>query len=284
MKYTEVNINISPLEPHRDVLVYVLGDEGLYDSFEETPQGLKAYIPTKDFDEDFLKQVLSDNAAEATVTYQVQEMPDKDWNAEWEKNYQPVLVEGYAKSCCVRAPFHPATPEATFDIVVNPKMAFGTAHHATTSLMLSQIMDMDEAVQGMHVLDMGCGTAVLAILCAKMGATRVDAVDVDDWAFRNAQENVAVNHCDNVIECRLGDAASLPVMPTYDLVLANINRNILLRDMPAYVAAMKEDGTLLLSGFYEADIPDLQQAAQSIGLETVGTTVLDDWAQMYLMK
>lgn len=284
MKYTEVNISISPLDPYRDVLIYSLGDEGPYDSFEETPQGVKAYIPTKDYDETFLKQVLADNVPEAIVTYQVQKMPEKDWNADWERNYQPVLVEGYSKSCCVRAPFHPSMPEATFDIVVNPKMAFGTAHHATTTLMISQIMDMDEALQGMHVLDMGCGTAVLALLCAKMGAAKVDAVDIDEWAYRNAQENTEVNHCDNVIDCRLGDAATLPAVPTYDLVLANINRNILLRDMPAYVAAMKEDSTLLLSGFYETDIPDLRQAAQTLGLETVGTTILDDWAQMYLMK
>lgn len=277
-------MTITPLEPFRDMLIHALGNEGLYDSFEETSQGLKAYIPTKDYDEAFLKQAIAINAEDATVTYQVQEMPDKDWNAEWESNYQPVLVEGYSKSCCVRAPFHPAMPEATYDIIVDPKMAFGTAHHATTSLMLSQIMDMDEALRGTCVLDMGCGTAVLAILCAKMGAAKVNAVDVDEWAYRNAQENVATNHCGDTIECRLGDAASLPSMPTYDLVLANINRNILLHDMAAYVTVMKADSTLLLSGFYEADIPDLEKMARQLGLETVGTTVLDDWAQMYLMK
>lgn len=285
MEYIQVTLQLNPIDPFRDLAVYALGNEGAYDSFEETDDGLKAYVPKKDFDEAWLRQTLEDNLKGCHYSYVAEAMPDKDWNAEWESNHEAVLIGGgLGEVCYVRAPFHPVREDVAYDIIIDPKMAFGTAHHPTTGLMLSQLMDMGETVQGKAVLDMGCGTAILSILAAKMGAAHVDSVDVDEWAWRNAEENVAANGCAKVVSCRLGDAAALPNEPTYDIVLANINKNILLRDMPAYAAAMNEDGILLLSGFYEADIPDLETRAEELGLEKITDSVMDEWAQLYLMK
>ncbi|MDY5969060.1 MAG: 50S ribosomal protein L11 methyltransferase [Bacteroidales bacterium] len=281
----QVTICLNPIVPYRDIVVYALGDEGPYDSFEETDEGLKAYVPKKDFNEAWLRKTLDENLENCKCSYTFELMPDKDWNAEWESHHEAVLIGGgLGEVCYVRAPFHPVREDVTYDIVINPKMAFGTAHHPTTGLMLSQLMDMGETVKGKVVLDMGCGTAVLSILAAKMGASYVDAVDVDECAWRNAEENVATNGCENIVTCRLGDATTLTTQPTYDIVLANINKNILLKDMSSYVSAMKEDGILLLSGFFEADIPDLETRATELGLEKVTDSVMEEWAQIYLMK
>lgn len=273
MKYTEVNITLSSLEPFRDLLVYALGDEGPYDSFVETPQGVKAYVPTDQFDEEFLRDTLASLADPAVLqsTYVVTAMPDKDYNEEWERGHQAVLVEGF---CWVRAPFHPKRDDVKYDIVIEPKMSFGTAHHATTYLMLSYLEE--EPLAGRRVLDMGSGTGVLAILAAKKGASYVEAIDVDEWAYRNAQENFERNAVS--VTPLLGDATSLTGDKHFDVVLANINRNILLRDMEAYVRVLNAGGTLLISGFYEHDIPSLRQQAELLGLTYVGHKVRDDWS------
>ncbi len=269
------------MEPLRDMLVYALGDEGPYDSFEETPTGLKAYVPAAQYDEAFLQQVIEENRLDPAmqVSYTVQEMPDKDWNAEWEKSYPAVLVEDF---CWVRSPFHEPRTDVPYEVVIEPKMSFGTAHHATTYMMLSHLHRL--ALQGVTVLDMGSGTAVLAILAAKMGAAHVDAVDVDEWAYNNALENVAKNGVEQIVQCRLGDASVLPEEPVYDVVLANINRNILLRDMPVYVAAMKPGATILFSGFYEQDIEALRACAEPLGLVYQERLVRQDWASLRFVK
>lgn len=307
MKYIEVEITIKPLEPLRDVLIYNMGNEGEYDSFVETPDGMKAYIPESKYDKGMLVQHLFDSVNEpgkmlvnfpsydksdASIIEKfhfetptddfvcvVRRMPDKDWNAEWEKNHQAVLVENF---CWVRAPFHPHRDDVPYDIVIEPKMSFGTAHHATTYMMLSRLRDID--VKGKQVLDMGSGTGVLSILAAKMGAAHVDAMDVDEWAFKNAKENVEVNRCSDLVECILGDATVLGRRGRYDLILANINRNILMRDMISYVAVMNTDAFLVLSGFYEHDIPDLRKQAECLGLHFYDQMVRDDWASLKFIK
>ncbi len=281
MKYIEVTLTLQPLEPLRDLLVYALGDEGPYDSFQETPSGLKAYVPAAHYDEAFLRHAIEENRLDPAmqVSFAVQEMPDKDWNAEWEKSYPAVLVEDF---CWVRSPFHEPRTDVPYEVIIEPKMSFGTAHHATTYMMLSLLRRLP--LQGATVLDMGSGTAVLAILAAKLGATRVEAVDVDEWAYRNAIENVAKNGVQHVVQCRLGDAATLPATPSYDVVLANINRNILLRDMPAYVAAMKPGATILFSGFYEQDGEALQACAAPLGLTLQHRLVRQDWAALRFVK
>ena len=271
MKYTEVTLKIQTLNPYRDILVYELG-EGDYDSFVETPEGVKAYIPTHLFDESFLKSVLEDIDCE--ISYVAEEMPDKNWNEEWEKQHKSVLVEG-EKSVYVRAPFHPHI-EADYEIIIEPKMSFGTAHHATTYMMLDYLTEID--LQGKNVLDMGCGTAVLAILAKIRGAKNVDAVDIDEWAYQNALENADCNGVD--LHCSLGDATTLPHQPVYDLVIANINRNILMHDMEHYVQSMKQGATILFSGFYESDIPVLVEHANGLGLQLQKTKTRLDWAAL----
>lgn len=276
MKYTEVSLKINPIDPFKDLVVYELG-EGDYDSFVDTSDGVKAYVPTEKYDEAFLKGVIDELGCE--VSYEVAEMPDKNWNEEWEKGHKSVMVEG-EKSVYVRAPFHPHI-EADYEVVIEPKMSFGTAHHATTYMMLSYLTEIDE--QGMSVLDMGCGTAVLAILAKMRGASYVEGIDVDEWAYANALENAERNGVE--IDCKLGDASLLASEgKTFDLVIANINRNILLNDMDKYVAVMKSGATILFSGFYEADVPVLEACANKLGLKLEETKTRDGWCALRFSK
>lgn len=310
-----------PVELFRDLLIYALGDEGPYDSFEETPTGVKAYVPAAQYDALFLEQavlgvnphlvavptadamspssceqkekdsgLLAEPVAEVmaarafrgatdSISYIVRAMPDKDWNAAWEKNHQAVLVDDF---CWVRAPFHPHREDVKYEIVIEPKMSFGTAHHATTYMMLSQLRLLN--LQGCQLLDMGCGTAVLSILAAKMGACHVDAVDVDEWAFNNANENIEANGCKAIVKSILGDAEILKNRGPYDVVLANINLNILLRDLSSYVHVMHEGTVLLLSGFYEHDIAALRHHAASLGLRYQSQMVRQEWASIKFIK
>lgn len=275
MKYTEVTIHIAQVDPFRDVVVYELG-EGAYDSFVDTPDGVKAYVPTEQYDEAWLKAVLDDCGCECR--FEAEQMPDKNWNEEWEKGHKSVMVEG-AKKVYVRAPFHPHL-EADYEIVIEPKMSFGTAHHATTYMMLSYLSELP--MEGKRVLDMGCGTAVLAILAKMEGAAEVVGIDVDEWAYRNALENAERNGVE--IDCRLGDAMSLKECGMFDLVIANINRNILLNDMDKYVQAMNGGATILFSGFYEADIPMLEARGAELGLSLAEKRVREGWAAIRMIK
>lgn len=280
MKYVEVNITLSQLTPYRDLLVYYLGNEGPYDSFEETAHGLKAYVPASDFDQEFLDRTFNEVKSvddSLKIDFTVTDLPDKDYNEEWERQHQPVLVDGF---CWVRAPFHPHRDDVKYEIEIEPKMSFGTAHHATTYLMLSLLEQ--QPVEGLRVLDMGSGTGVLAILAAKKGAAYVEAIDVDEWAFRNAQENFERNGVQ--VNALLGDASSLTADKHFDLILANINRNILLRDMPAYAAVLNLGGTLLLSGFYEHDVQALQDKAETLGLRLVQQKSRNDWTALRMIK
>ena len=277
MKYNVVKFRLSPVEPFRDLLVYALGDEGDYDCFENTAEGLHAYVPTARFDEAALKAAISENCNGCKVDFSVEELEDKDWNAEWERGHQAVLVDGF---CWVRAPFHPHRDDVDYEIEIEPKMSFGTAHHATTYMMLTWLRDIDLA--GKSVLDMGCGTAVLAILARKRGAASVEAVDVDEWAYRNALENVQRNGCGD-IAVRLGDASTLGPERMFDVVLANINRNILLHDMEAYAHTLKAGGCLIISGFYESDVPSLKARAEQLGLRLTGQRTRDGWASVEFM-
>ena len=280
MKYTEVDITLSKTNPFRDLLVYNLGDEGPYDSFEEKKDGLKAYVPTDNFDEQFLRDTIDDLKSmdpDLRVEYTVTDLADKDYNEEWERQHQPVLVDGF---CWVRAPFHPHRDDVKYEIEIEPKMSFGTAHHATTYLMLSLLEQQN--VQGMRVLDMGSGTGVLAILAAKKGAAYVEAIDVDEWAYRNAQENFERNGVS--VNALLGDASLLSADKHFDLVLANINRNILLKDMESYAAVLNPGGTLMLSGFYEHDVQFLQDKAETLGLRLVQQRSRNEWTALKLTK
>ena len=282
MKYIEVTITLNPVDPYRDLLVDALGNEGPYDSFVETPDGLKAYVPADQYDADWLNAQMKELHQLSTFNFQlsIQEMPDKNWNEEWEKQHQPVLVEAdNGKRIWVRAPFHEHRTDVDYEIEIEPKMSFGTAHHATTYMMLSYLAELP--VEGLRVLDMGCGTAVLGILAKMRGAGYVEGIDIDEWAYNNAMENVQRNGVEMTI--RIGDASLLAERKDrFDLIIANINRNILLNDMAAYATVLNSGGTLLLSGFYESDIPALQQHAESLGLHLRQTKSRQGWAALLL--
>lgn len=281
MKYIEVIITLSQSEPARDILVDALGNEGPYDSFMETLDGLKAYVPETDFDKSWLKEQLAEIASFATASYTFEAMPDKNWNEEWEKQHKPVLVEADNGSrIWVRAPFHEHRPDVDYEIEIEPKMSFGTAHHQTTYMMLSYLAELP--LNGLRVLDMGCGTAVLGILAKMRGASYVEAIDIDEWAYTNALENAQRNNVE--LDIHIGDASLLTANKHFDLIIANINRNILLNDMAAYVAVLNPGGTLLLSGFYESDVPVLQQKAESLGLTLKQQKSRQTWTALRLEK
>ncbi len=258
----------------RDMLVDTLGNEGPYESFVETPDGLKAYVQAPQYDPAWLAATVQ--AFPVAVQYQAAEMEDRNWNEEWERQHQAALVHYSGGSVWVRAPFHPHRTDVDYELIIEPKMSFGTAHHPTTAMMLAYVAELP--VVGKRVLDMGCGTAVLGILAKMRGAAYVEGVDVDEWAYRNAQENAAANGVE--LALRLGDASSLS--GAFDLVIANINRNILLADMERYVAVMSPGATLLLSGFYEADEGALIAKANDLGLTFKDKKSRDGWSAIRL--
>ncbi len=277
MKYYEFRFTTTPSnEDIHDVLAAVLAETG-FDSFvpDETDESvLKAYVKVADFEEEELQAVLADFPIEnTTITYSFTEAEDKDWNEEWEKNYfQPLVVDG---RCVVSSTFHKDVPQAEYAITIDPRMSFGTGHHATTSQMISEILDNE--MSGKDVLDMGCGTSILAILASMRGAKQCTAIDNDDWCVKNSLENIELNHIDN-IEVLLGDASTLSAKGPFDVIIANINRNILLEDMHHYVARMKPGAILFMSGFYTEDVPAIRAEAERLGLQFDHARELNRWA------
>ena len=277
MKYIEVTFKMSDTGVMRDMLVDTLGNEGPYESFVETNDGLKAYVPVSEYDPQYLAATAQ--AFPIPLEYKAVEMEDRDWNAEWEAQHEAVLVRAdNGKTIWVRAPFHPHRTDVDYEVIIEPKMSFGTAHHPTTYMMLSYVAELD--VAGRRVLDMGCGTGVLAILAVMRGASHAEGIDVDEWAWRNAQENAAANAA--VVDFRLGDASSL--QGQFDIVIANINRNILMADMHRYAAVLAPGGQLLLSGFYEADEGVLVARANELGMRLVDKTSRDNWSALHFVK
>ena len=272
MKYIEIKLNIEPAEPWKEVFTSLMADAGCDSFMDGDEEGeLLCYIPEKDYQEDVFKDLLeTPQFPEVKLSYSVAPMEDKDWNAAWEANYEPVLIDG---CCYIRAPFHPENPDVDYEIVIEPKMSFGTAHHATTSQMVSYLLE--PKVRGKSVLDMGAGTGVLAILAYMKGAFPVTAIDNDEWAYRNGIENAQQNGCEH-LNVLLGDA-SLLGEEHYDIILANINRNILLQDIPQYVQCMNDGALLFLSGFYEEDLPALRYCCAQNGLKYVDHKVKDKW-------
>ena len=275
MKYIEVTFTMEDTSLFRDLLVDTLGNEGPYESFVETNDGLKAYVPVDKYDKHFLEVTVE--TFPVPLKFTVEEMPDKNWNEEWEKGHRAVLVEYNGGSVWVRAPFHPHRTDVDYELIIEPKMSFGTAHHPTTYMMLSFVAELD--MVGKRVLDMGCGTAVLGILAKMRGASYVEGVDIDEWAFNNARENAATNGVE--ISLKQGDANAL--QGEFDIIIANINRNILLADMERYAAVLKAGGTLLLSGFYEADEGVLVARANELGMILKGKKNRDGWSALELI-
>lgn len=254
-----------------EILVAELGQVG-FESFTEQEDGLEAYIQKPEWNKDLLSEVQILNSEEVHFTYEVQEIEQVNWNEEWEKNFDPIVV---GNEVSIRAPFHPS-PNLKYDIVIEPKMSFGTGHHETTYLMIRHLMEADLA--GKKVLDMGCGTGILAIFAEMKGASAIDAIDIDPWCYENSIENVERNQC-RKIRVFEGEASMLKE-GAYDLIIANINRNILLNDMKVYAGSLKPNGAIYLSGFYTEDIPHIREAAQKNGLKFVSELEQNNWVAL----
>lgn len=274
MKYLEFTFRTVPCtETANDLLSAVLGEAG-FESFVEQPGGIAAYIQKDLYDEATVKAAIEDFPLPDTrVEYTYQEAEDKDWNEEWEKNFFRPIVIG--SRCVIHSTFHHDVPKAEYDIVINPQMAFGTGHHETTSLIISELLDSD--LQGKSLLDMGCGTSILAILARMRGAAPCTAIDIDEWCVRNSAENIALNGVDR-IDVSQGDASALEGKGPFDVVIANINRNILLSDMKQYVRCMHPGSELYMSGFYTDDIPVIQAEAERNGLHFLHHQEKNRWA------
>lgn len=276
MRYLELSFKIEPYSGDMaDILAAVAAEAGL-ESFTETGQGIKGYVREDMFDAVALAGQLSIfSTMDVKVTYTQDSIEDRNWNEEWERTgFSPVLIAGRVLIHNVN---HSNLPQAEYHIVIDPHQAFGTGSHQTTGLIIERLIGMD--VRGLSVLDAGCGTGILGIFCAMKGAKSVLAYDVDPWSVRNTQDNLKLNHINNlqVVE---GDASVLEGKDGFDLVLANINRNILLADMPSFVKVMRKGGKLVLSGFYTEDIPLMSGKAASLGLTYVDCTMKDDWATL----
>ncbi|MGL5730429.1 MAG: 50S ribosomal protein L11 methyltransferase [Bacteroidales bacterium] len=279
MNYLEFQFSISPNnEINADVLSAMLGEIG-FESFVSTDNGIDAYIQTSLYDENNIKEVIENFPMEASITFTSNEVIAQNWNEEWEKHYfQPIILD---QKCVIHSSFHKDIPQTEYDILIDPKMSFGTGHHETTSLMLTFLLEED--LQGKSFLDMGCGTAVLAILASKKGANPITAIDIDEWATDNANENIRLNNTAN-IKILLGDAALLQNENNFDVIFANINRNILLNDMHNYVTKLNDNGNLFMSGFYKQDIPVIEEEANRLGLKLVDFKERNNWVSVKFAK
>jgi ribosomal protein L11 methyltransferase len=267
MDYTEVQFSYSCNTPDHEFLISKLVEIG-YESFMEEENRLFAYIPESDFREDLLKQLQENQTP--PWKYTVKQIREKNWNENWESNFNPVSI---SPECIIRAPFHKQSLHIKYDLIIEPKMSFGTGHHETTHMMLEFILNGQ--MKNKILLDMGCGTGVLSILGAKMGAKSIDAVDNDQWAYENCKSNLILNQVEN-IEVSLGDASGLK-KNTYDIIFANINRNILLRDIPLYANAGKENSMLFISGFYSNDFDIIQDKAMESGFSFIEKRTMNNW-------
>lgn len=274
--YLVIEFTIEPPEAGRDILLALLDVEG-YDSFEETPEGLKAYILEEDFNEESLKTLPIMSSESFKIEYQTDRLENKNWNEEWETHYEPIDIDS---KIYIRAPFHESNVEYPIEIIIEPKMSFGTGHHQTTRLMSRLILTMD--LNGKEVLDMGTGTGVLAILAEIQKAKSVIAIDNFEWAVENTAENAERNNCQR-IETLHGDAESLAGRK-FDVVLANINRNVLLEDMKTYIETLSVGGELVISGFFENDFDLLNDEVTHYGMELVNKTAENRWLACHYQK
>lgn len=301
--YIEARFDLNPSDETRnDILAAMLADAG-FESFVPDDKGLTAYVRSEDFSKDAVDAVLGDFPMACDISWHTVVVEGQDWNKEWEKNYfQPIVIDD---RCVIHSSFHKDIPECRYDIVIDPKMAFGTGHHSTTSLILRRLLAMD--INGLNVVDMGTGTGILAILAAMRGAKRIDAIEIDEFAYTNACENLRLNNAESVA-IHLGDASLLKNISDVNLFIANINRNIITADLPAYVATLAPSSddapsseastpivdahaaesdtsvaaSMLLSGFYEEDIPVILAAATPLGLKYVSHTTSNNWTCLHL--
>ncbi|MBE0650778.1 MAG: 50S ribosomal protein L11 methyltransferase [Bacteroidales bacterium] len=277
MNYYQLKLPIRESQEQNDILMAQLSALG-YESFEETETLLLAYIQENDFSKETLAEIPVCKELSEKDKLNIEFIKEQNWNAVWESNYPPVLIEN---KCYIHAPFHEKRSDVDFNILINPKMAFGTAHHETTSQIIKLLLEED--LSGKEILDMGCGTGVLAILASMKGAFHIDAVDNDPWAFNNTEENVEQNNIKN-IKALLGDASLLTQSEKYDIIFANINKNILLQDIPTYSKALKPKGDIYFSGFYEVDLEQIKSKALENSLHYIKHISKNNWVAAVFRK
>ena len=277
--YFKIRFDLNPCtETETDVLAALLCDAG-FESFEPDMSGVSAYIRKELYDVTSVNDAVAAYPFSSSIKISEELIEGKDWNEEWERNYfKPIVFDG---RCVVHSSFHKDYPKAEYDIVIDPKMAFGTGNHSTTYLMISEILKLD--LQGKEVLDMGCGTAVLAILARMKGASRVVAIDIDEWAYNNARENIRLNHTED-IEVGLGGAEKIAGYGTFDIIFANINRNILINDMHLYARSLRQGGLLYMSGFYTEDIPAIEAECEKNGIKLLSHSEQKNWVAVKCEK
>ena len=275
MGYIEVCYKLEPLLPAREILYAELGDRG-FEAFEDTLNGVKAYIKKEKFSKSLLKDLNIRRIEGQKIEVDIITIANQNWNALWESNFDPIVINS---NCIIRAPFH-AVSKVEYDIIISPQMSFGTGHHETTFLMSKELFSID--LKSIDLLDMGSGTGVLGILAEKLGAKHVKAIDIEEGAFLNTINNCKLNNTKNII-VEKGDSKLL-YDSLFDVILANINKNILLQDMSVYSNCLKVDGKLLLSGFFTTDIDELRNAASNNGLKFVKMQEKNNWAMLMLEK
>jgi len=276
MEYTEVDIRLKSAYPFADIIVAKLNEID-FESYAEDANGVKAYVQTLLLNENAVKEIISEVAELCELTFSISKVKQENWNKQWESNFEPVVIND---KCVIRAHFHQPIPDVDFEIIITPKMSFGTGHHETTSLVMSEMFSLD--FNNKSVLDMGCGTGVLAILASKLGANSLVGIDFDEWAVENAEENSVLNSIDN-IDYIHGDADAIGDA-TFDIIVANINRNIILQDIEKYVGAMNEKSEIIFSGFLKEDIPLILEKSEQLGLDLVVSKNKNKWQMLHLKK
>ncbi|MDD3722687.1 MAG: 50S ribosomal protein L11 methyltransferase [Lutibacter sp.] len=273
--YISYTFKTSPKEPATEILIAELSEAG-FESFVENEDGVEAFIQKADWNAHILADIYVLNSGEFQISYEMQEIEQTNWNVEWEKNFNPIQVDGLVS---IRAPFH-ENPNLKYDIVIEPKMSFGTGHHETTYMMIQHLLELD--VTNKKVLDMGCGTGILAIFAEMKGANPIEAIDIDNWCYQNSVENVERNNCKHITVFE-GDA-SLLKNKKYEVIIANINRNILLNDMSIYASCLNKNGVILLSGFYKEDIPIIDSEVSKYGLKLDKQIERNNWVSLKYVK
>ena len=269
MYYSRLQVVCDP--QYSEILMAEIGEAG-FDTFMETENGFEAYVEMEKFDKELLRHILERYAEETSLVFHHDRIQKQNWNEEWEKSYEPIFVDD---KCVIRASFHNIEKKFPYEIVITPKMSFGTGHHQTTYLMVKSQMRIDH--QGKRVMDAGCGTAILSVMACKLGAAGVEAFDIDEWSMINGRENAEINQCAN-INLQQGKIGEITIEGKFDIILANINKNVLLAEISAYQSFLAPDGKLLLSGFYTADIAELKTECARYNLREVFREERDDWA------
>jgi ribosomal protein L11 methyltransferase len=275
MFYTRLLVHCSP--EFTELLMAEIAEVG-FDTFMEVEHGFEAYVEQENFDREQLEEIRTRYQDQTQLTFSFDRIEKQNWNEEWEKSYQPIFVED---RCLIRASFHEIEKKYEYEIVITPKMSFGTGHHQTTYLMIKNQMEMDHTNK--RVMDAGCGTAILSIMAMKRGAASVEAFDIDEWSVINGQENIEVNGCQH-INLQQGKLTELSITGSFDIILANINKNILLEEIKYYQTYLPKGGQLLLSGFYTQDIPDLLKEAKQYSLSELKRDEREQWAALLLQK